>query len=207
MEWVYIDKAVLLTKDIIKVLKENDNIKAEKNDVIKAIMLLKTTGANIIGNEDVKYYNDNLQALNPHLLIGDDKTGPIAITKATMDNNIYWAESRVVIDLDVEEIVFCAFHRAIFGKHQYVWNRRDRYNDTEKKAEKNYRETMAIGVIQSRLMLRCMMTMNISLIAYQQVMGKSLSKTCIKTIWGNVKHLKKLGMLISFRTLIFRIKK
>lgn len=140
----FVDKAVNLTKGyILKALKENADIKAEKNDVIKAIMLLKTTGANIIGNSDVKYYNDNLQALNPHLLIGDDKIGPIAITKATIDNNVYWAESRVIIDLDKEEIVFCAFHRALFGKHQYVWNRRDRYNETDKKAEKNYRETMA----------------------------------------------------------------
>lgn len=138
----FADKAVVLTKDIIKALKENANIKAEKNDVIKAILLLKVTGANIIGEEDVKYYNDNLQALNPDLLVGDDKIGPIAITKPTMDNNVYWAESRVIIDLDKEEIVFAVFYKAIAGRLQYIWNRKDNYNETDIKAGKNYTETM-----------------------------------------------------------------
>lgn len=141
----FADKAVNLTKDILKALKENDNIKAEKNDVIKAIMLLEATGASLIDEDSVKYYNDHLKAINPNITIGatDNTSGTIAITKASMKNNIDWAESRVIIDLDKEEIVFAVFYKAIAGRFQYIWNRKDRYNETDIKAGKNYTETMA----------------------------------------------------------------
>lgn len=150
-------KALDLTKEIYNLWNKDEALRDEHNEYIQAILLLQCTGARVAHEKDIEYFEACLVDKSPlaeNIVCNAEQSrdvGLISLLPEVREFYTYWAEARIIIDiqyLDIDYGVFCG--KAFESQDDCIRYRKDYHNENKREATKYYKKLFDNAVTITR---------------------------------------------------------